>query len=320
MDINRVPSGVFSSIIAEVANQGKNTSGLSNSCREFLEAFKFPTFEILVVMQVVLPVFYSFIVPCMVGFFVEIWYHNSDNESSEKTRKKTSSILIETWAHWYFHWEICSWVWIVLAVTYLSSCPLNSRYYEFTVGMSIVSVTVSSMSNLLSDYRINLPRDGWPRRIFNISTFTMTSWTLRIIYPCIFDLYNLESATGNQDIEMASVVTSPPPPYNEALDNVNEEPPTYTETITRIRKQLPKLSRSISVSAQKLGRQMSVKQPTAVADDSHENSGNGNGISHLQDGFDGDSTSIKKVPNKPQRPPVNQSVSMIADDRIEILR
>ena len=119
---------------------------------------------------------------------------------------------------------------------------------------------------------------------------------------------------------MASVVTSPPPPYNEALDNVNEEPPTYTETITRIRKQLPKLSRSISVSAQKLGRQMSVKQPTAVADDSHENSGNGNGISHLQSGFDGDSTSIKKVPNKPQRPPVNQSVSMIADDRIEILR
>ena len=117
---------------------------------------------------------------------------------------------------------------------------------------------------------------------------------------------------------MASVVTSPPPPYNEALDNVNEEPPTYTETITRIRKQLPKLSRSISVSAQKLGRQMSVKQPTAVADDSHENSGNG--ISHLQGGFDGDSTSIKKVPNKPQRPPVNQSVSMIADDRIEILR
>ena len=119
---------------------------------------------------------------------------------------------------------------------------------------------------------------------------------------------------------MASVVTSPPPPYNEALDNVNEEPPTYTETITRIRKQLPKLSRSISVSAQKLGRQMSVKRPTAVADDSQENSGDGNGISHLQDDFDGDSTSIKKVPNKPQRPPVNQSVSMIADDRIEILR
>ena len=65
---------------------------------------------------------------------------------------------------------------------------------------------------------------------------------------------------------------------------------------------------------------MSVKRPMAVADDSHENSGNGNGISHLDDVFDGDSTSMKKVPNKPQRPPVNQSVSMIADDCIEILR
>ena len=70
----------------------------------------------------------------------------------------------------------------------------------------------------------------------------------------------------NDDMELASVVTSPPPPYNEALDNINEEPPTYNETITRIRKQLPKLSRSISVSAHKLGRQMSVKRPTAVAD------------------------------------------------------
>ena len=56
-----------------------------------------------------------------------------------------------------------------------------------------------------------------------------------------------------------------------------------------------------------------------MADDSQENSVDGNGISHIQDGFDGDSTSIKKVPNKTQRPPVNQSVSMIADDRIEIL-
>ena len=67
-------------------------------------------------------------------------------------------------------------------------------------------------------------------------------------------------------------------------------------------------------------KEMFEKHPMAVADDSQENSGNGNGISHLQDNFDGDSTSIKKVPNKPQRPPVNQSVSMIADDRIEILR
>ena len=65
---------------------------------------------------------------------------------------------------------------------------------------------------------------------------------------------------------------------------------------------------------------MSVKQPAAVADDSQENSGDENGISHLQDGFNWDSTSIKKVLNKPQKPPVNQSVSMVADNRIEILR
>ena len=54
MDVNnRIPSGVFSSIIAEVtATQGKNNSDVSHSCREFLKTFKFPTFEILVVMQV----------------------------------------------------------------------------------------------------------------------------------------------------------------------------------------------------------------------------------------------------------------------------
>ena len=56
----------------------------------------------------------------------------------------------------YFHWEMCSWMWSTLAVIYLSYCPINARYYEFTVGMSLVSVTVSSMSNVLSDYRNNL--------------------------------------------------------------------------------------------------------------------------------------------------------------------
>ena len=65
---------------------------------------------------------------------------------------------------------------------------------------------------------------------------------------------------------------------------------------------------------------MSVKRTTAVADDSQENSVDGNGISHLQNAFDGDSMCIKKVPNKPQRPPVNQSVFMITGDSIEILR
>ena len=60
----------------------------------------------------------------------------------------------------------------------------------------------------------------------------------------------------------------PPPSYAEAATEAStgsttvagSEPPTYTETISRIRKQLPKLSRSISVSAQKVGRQMSIKR------------------------------------------------------------
>ena len=47
--------------------------------------------------------------------------------------------------------------WIGLAATYLAECPLNARYYEFTAGMSVVSVTICSISNLLSDYRLNLP-------------------------------------------------------------------------------------------------------------------------------------------------------------------
>ena len=48
--------------------------------------------------------------------------------------------------------------WISLAITYLTECPLNARYYEFTVGMSVVSVTVCSISNILSDFRLNMAR------------------------------------------------------------------------------------------------------------------------------------------------------------------
>ena len=46
MDINRVPSGVFSSMIAEVANQGKNTSGtvyiLEQYSLEMSSSWNFP--------------------------------------------------------------------------------------------------------------------------------------------------------------------------------------------------------------------------------------------------------------------------------------
>lgn len=65
-----------------------------------------------------------------------------------------------------------------------------------------------------------------------------------------------------------AIVSDPPPSYIEALGNQTtgglniiseEQPPTYNETLSRIRKQLPKFSRSISESAQKIGRQMSVQ-------------------------------------------------------------
>ena len=118
---------------------------------------------------------------------------------------------------------------------------------------------------------------------------------------------------------MGSVVTSPPPPnYNEAVsqtsDHVTEDPPTYNETISRIRKQLPKLSRSISVSAQKVGRQMSVKRPRVVTenptDNSTENTVTGIQTSNQQ-GENGESFTAKKNQILPKRPPVNQSISMI---------
>ena len=98
------------------------------------------------------------LIPCLGGFCVEMCYSSNTEDNLQKMRRKTSSLLIETWAHWYFHWEICTWIWMVLAMTYLVNCPLNARYYEFTVGMSVVSLTVSCLSNLLSDYRLNLPK------------------------------------------------------------------------------------------------------------------------------------------------------------------
>merc|ERR1712018_445494 len=104
-----------------------------------------------------------------------------------EVRKKLSTILIGSWAHWYCHWEMWAMFWIGLAATYLAECPLNARYYEFTAGMSVVSVTICSISNLLSDYRLNLPY-GWKRAVFNLSCFFLLSWPLRIIYPCYFGI------------------------------------------------------------------------------------------------------------------------------------
>jgi len=175
----------------------------------------------------------------------------------------------------YFHWEMCSWMWSTLAVIYLSYCPINARYYEFTVGMSLVSVTVSSMSNVLSDYRNNL-EPGRLRQALNLAAVLHCSWILRILYPLVWNIQqplpieendNLES--GN--LEMEGPPSLGPPEYQQAVeeaedpDVIEEQPPTYNETITRIRQQLPKLSRSISISGQKAGRQLSIKRQKSTS-------------------------------------------------------
>ena len=77
----------------------------------------------------------------------------------------------------YFHWEMCSWMWSTLAIIYLSYCPINARYYEFTVGMSLVSVTVSSMSNVLSDYRNNLEPGTLTSKYINVP-FPHRKWKI----------------------------------------------------------------------------------------------------------------------------------------------
>ena len=214
---------------------------------------------------------------------------------------------------------MCSWMWSTLAVIYLSYCPINARYYEFTVGMSLVSVTVSSMSNVLSDYRNNLepgmylaiikitldispflPRNiillpskkkknllskqsmiyfdylGRLRQALNLAAVLHCSWILRILYPLVWNIQqplpieendNLES--GN--LEMEGPPSLGPPEYQQAVeeaedpDVIEEQPPTYNETITRIRQQLPKLSRSISISGQKAGRQLSIKRQKSTS-------------------------------------------------------
>ena len=53
-------------------------------------------------------------------------------------------------------------------------------------------------------------------------------------------------------------VSSGPPDYSEALSH-QAPPPNYNETINRIKRQLPILSRSISDTAQRVGRRFSFK-------------------------------------------------------------
>ena len=95
------------------------------------------------------------------------------------------------------------------------------------------------------------------------------------------------------------VADSPPPSYTEAQNNQENDqppPPTYNETISRIKKQMPILTRSISVSAQKVGRRMSLKKISVV----HVENG------QISQASVSEVSSIKPVPKR-----VKQSISMI---------
>ena len=59
---------------------------------------------ILFFFQIVLPVIYSFAVPCMLVFFIECIYRKYEEHQMVQIRKKVSSVLIGSWVHWYvFH-------------------------------------------------------------------------------------------------------------------------------------------------------------------------------------------------------------------------
>ena len=61
--------------------------------------------------------------------------------------------------------------------------------------------------------------------------------------------------------------TPPPPSYNEVIEH-QPPPPSYAETLSRIRSQVPKFQRSISLQAQKVGREFSVKRKSRRGENS----------------------------------------------------
>ena len=124
------------------------------------------------------------------------------------------------------------------------------------------SVCIASHAFLLFDW-ITL---GRLRHAFNVAAVLHCSWILRILYPLVWNIQQLPPIEDQEnDNPESGLEMEGPPEYQDAVeaedpDRIEEQPPTYNETIASIRKQLPKLSRSISVSAQRVGRQLSVKQ------------------------------------------------------------
>ena len=81
-------------------------------------------------------------------------------------------------------------------------------------------------------------------------------------------------------------VSSGPPDYSEALSH-QAPPPNYNETINRIKRQLPILSRSISDTAQRVGRRFSFKNNSVsvVTSAGDITSGNRNRIPGVKQSF-----------------------------------
>eukprot|EP00095_Tigriopus_kingsejongensis_P010409 maker-scaffold203_size261420-snap-gene-0.15 protein:Tk10409 transcript:maker-scaffold203_size261420-snap-gene-0.15-mRNA-1 annotation:"hypothetical protein NECAME_08315" len=213
------------------------------------------------ISNIVLPVFYSFFVPCVSVFILECSCQHQSADYLSNFRRKLSTILIGSWVHWYLHWEAWTWFWCILAGYFSFCCAMPPRYYEYCVGLGTTSIMVCLISNLLSDYRLNLP-EGKLKTIFNLSSFLFATWILRIVYPCVFEIGVHDTDFdffGEYSEDISPPSTPPPPTYNEAIDS-QPPPPSYSETLNRIRAQLPKLQRSISLQAQRLGRDISVRR------------------------------------------------------------
>ncbi|CAB4069053.1 unnamed protein product [Lepeophtheirus salmonis] len=151
------------------------------------------------------------------------------------------------WFHWYMHWELWSWFWVSTGFYYILYCDLPPRFYEYSLGIGTAKMQFHTVGCGI---------------YLTFSAYVFVSWPLRIIYPCIFGINTGSLISEMSEIEeesygeVACEEERPPPNYME-VRNQDPPPPSYQETLARIRRQLPKLSRSISLSAQRIGRSMS---------------------------------------------------------------
>lgn len=136
---------------------------LTEACKLLIQAFKYPCFEGLVSLQILLPVLYAFLIPFLSVFVLECVCNNGQRaeDSLMTMRKKLNTVLVGTWVHWYIHWELWAWFWCSLGIYFslITNCDkLPRRFYEYTIALGGSSIIVSLVSNLLSDYRMALPK------------------------------------------------------------------------------------------------------------------------------------------------------------------